>query len=133
MGYYDSTYVSVESLVGVTFAEINVNDIKDEIRFKTTDGRTLLMYHEQDCCESVSVEDIIGDMDDLIGEPLTMAEEVSEDGSSDDDDSWDESRTWTFYKFATVKGYVTIRWLGESNGYYSESVDLIELSEDDAK
>lgn len=133
MGYYDSTYVSVESLVGVTFAEINVNDLKDEIRFKTTDGRTLLMYHEQDCCESVYVEDIIGDMDDLIGEPLTMAEEVSENGNSDDDDDWDESRTWTFYKFATVKGYVTIRWLGESNGYYSESVDLIELTEDDAK
>ncbi|WP_458249914.1 hypothetical protein [Bacillus paranthracis] len=30
-----------------------------------------------------------------------------------------------------MKGYVTLRWLGESNGYYSESVDFVQLENED--
>ena len=102
----------------------------DTLYFEMTDGTAYLMYHSQDCCEHVSIEDIIGDLDDLIGEPLFMAEEVSEDASTNEDYG---SATWTFYKFATIKGYVTIRWYGSSNGYYSESVqiDRIDTEKED--
>ena len=51
-----------------------------------------------------------------------MAEE-----STSNDDSAEESGTWTFYKLATRKGYVDIRFYGSSNGYYGESAILIEL------
>lgn len=105
------------------YADFSVLEGKTLTKIDNQEGETYLMFHYQDCCESVSVEDIIGDLDDLIGSPITMAEEVSEDGGYDDYGS----STWTFYKLATNKGYVTIRWLGSSNGYYSESVSFALL------
>lgn len=120
--WYDDDSVEIEEFLGKTLQNVEVHD--DEIYFDTEDGERYLMYHAQDCCETVYVEDVIGDVEDLIGSPLTMAEEVSERGESRFGTS-----TWTFYKLATNKGYVTFRWLGESNGYYSESVDIKKLSD----
>ena len=109
-----------EDLLGCTLQE--VKNTGDEIVFKLEDGTFAHLYHDQDCCESVRVEDVIGELDDLIGSPLLMAEEVV--GESPDGFECGDSCTWTFYKLATIKGYVTIRFLGESNGYYSESVSF---------
>lgn len=94
--------------------------------FKSECGTAFLFYHCQDCCETVSIEDICGDVDDLVGSPLLTAEEVSSDEFAADAPEHYESYTWTFYRFATAKGSVTVRWLGESNGYYSEGVDYEE-------
>lgn len=116
MGEYKDKYRRFDILVGQTITEIL--QTHDTLTFKVSDGTQYQLYHEDCCCESVYIEDIIGDLNDLIGEPITMADESS---------NFDESATWTFYKLATVKGYVTIRWLGTSNGYYSESVDFVEL------
>ena len=70
----------------------------------------------------MSIEDVEGQLEDLEGVPLLLAEEYSEDRGPLGE--YDDSYTWTFYKFATRKGYVTVRWYGTSNGYYSESVDF---------
>lgn len=121
-------YCDVNVLVGKTLSKIHGGVVGDDvITFTTTDGEMYSMFHYQDCCESVCVEDIVGDMQDLVGEPLLIAEEVSGEIPADFNAADHESVTWTFYKFATRKGYVDIRWLGESNGYYSESVTFCKV------
>lgn len=123
--------VNYDELIGKVFTKVEQIS-NDEIYFYSEDGITYKMYHEQDCCESVYVEDICGNLDDLVGTPILMAEEVSNENEENKALSeWDESYTWTFYKFATIKGYVTIRWYGTSNGYYSESVDFVVLNDSD--
>jgi hypothetical protein len=98
---------------------------QDELVLHFGEKQRVRLYHEQDCCESVWIEDICGDLDDLIGSPLIEAEVVIRervDLEPERPHSADESFTWTFYKFGTRRGSVTVRWFGTSNGYYSESV-----------
>ncbi len=118
----------VKELLGKTLSSVTATE--DEIEFKTVDGDTYKMLHIQDCCESVYIESIVGDLEDLVGEPILRAEEAEDlfdlIRHADKEESRDESYTWTFYKLATRKGYVDIRWYGSSNGYYSEGVNFIK-------
>jgi len=102
----------------------------DQLDFIRDDGKIFRFCHLQDCCESVFIQDIDGNLNDLVGSPLVMAEDVSsvylEVPVPEIDVNLYDSMTWTYYKFATINGYVTVRWLGTSNGYYSESVDFVE-------
>jgi hypothetical protein len=84
---------------GHTITSINVGDVR--ITFGMSDGRTIEMYHDQDCCEAVYVEDVIGDIHDLVGTPLLRAEERTEDEPADE---YGDIGMWTFYEFATIKG-----------------------------
>lgn len=105
----------------------------EEVIF-TTDKGKYKMYHEQDCCESVYVEDICGDIEDIIGLPIVEADEVvyvninPYDYDIKEQDPYG-SFTWTFYKLSTIKGSITLRWYGESNGYYSEKVSFEKIKE----
>jgi hypothetical protein len=122
----------VNELLGKTLVKIVQFD-NDELEFYTDKGEKYVMFHSQECCESVAIEDIIGDLNDLIGEPLLIAEKVSNHEFTAEEDKLtygDELEGWTFYKFATIKGYVDIRWFGSSNGYYSVSVDFALIDVD---
>lgn len=125
--YYDYKENKFNALEGKIITKIEGEKGDDSIKFFTEDGEVLELYHEQDCCEYVRVEDIVGNLDDLIGSTVIKAEEIEGVNASPvrEESGWSaESYTWTFYDIATDKGFVTIRFYGESNGYYSERVNV---------
>ncbi len=118
------TQKGMAQMLGKTFVQVTGSVGDGEMTFETAQGERFMFAHQQDCCESVDIKDIVGDLQYLSGSPMLLAEEVQGETPVDFDEGDHESVTWTFYKFATRKGYVDVRWLGESNGYYSESVEL---------
>ena len=116
-----TTEQALKNMVGTIFPI--VIDSSDSLTFENANEKYVFL-HQQDCCESVCIESIVGDISDLVNTPILIAEESTGDTPADSTAEPYDSFTWTFYKFATFKGWVDIRWLGESNGYYSESVDV---------
>ena len=87
----------------------------ERIDIETEDNKKYSMFHSQDCCESVRIHDIKGNLQDLIGSEIISASENSSSTDWPEDveiptyrDSW----TWTIYTFQNEKGTVKIRWLG---------------------
>lgn len=124
-----------EILLGKTLKDINGMSVSsDEIIFTTDTGEVFRLYHSQNCCETVVIEDVVGEVVDLLNSPLTMAEEVSNyEGPNPfelDNFYHRDSYTWTYYKLGTIKGTVSLRWLGTSNGWYSESVSFERVRRD---
>ena len=127
MSYDDwNSSANIADLVGKVFTRVTATD--EQLVFENDTDR-FVFYHSQDCCERVYIESIVGDLSDLENEVILKA--VDEDNlfdiirNADKETEDDEgSDTWTFYKFATRKGYVDVRWYGTSNGYYSEGVSI---------
>ncbi len=121
-------------MINIKFNELRgcvlnkIDASKDSVDFYTNDGREYRLCHSQSCCERVYLADTCGDLNSLIGSPILFAEEVSDDF---DDSEFEldncDSYTWTFYKISTINESVTLRWLGTSNGYYSEGVDFMRV------
>lgn len=136
MYYHRKTeYVEIETLIGKTVKSIEgLEEGSDEVHVYTTCGEHYMFFHDQDCCEDVRLNDFDGGPSDLIGGLIVSAEEVSNheneyDNKENKPSEYLESWTWTFYKIETNKGGLWMRWLGESNGYYSESVDFVKIKD----
>ena len=127
--YYDELQFSV--LVGEKIKKLKIVD-NERVNIETSDGKTYSLYHLQDCCESVLVYETVGDLNDILNKKIISATETvfkNEDPEwyKPEPNSYRDSFTWTIYRLETKSGFVEIRWFGESNGYYSESVYFSEI------
>lgn len=117
---------TIKALIGKTIDKIDGGVESRKLVFHTSDGLVYAMYHIHVCCEDVYVDDIIGNLEDIIGSPVLRAsEETSDENPEGVKKEYQDSFTWTFYHIATIKGAITIRWYGESNGCYSEDVSFL--------
>ena len=114
---------SFAALKGHTLVDVNNSDALLEIKTLT---HSFKCVHHQDCCEHVYLErDGFNELKDLVGATVQNAY-VKHGGESESE--YGNLSTWVFYHIRTDKGDATLRFCGESNGYYSHSVD-IEIKE----
>ena len=71
MNYVPVTVGDIKDMVGKTFTSVKVSC--DTMTFENETER-YQFYHCQDCCEAVGINDITGDLEDLQGSPLLIAE-----------------------------------------------------------
>lgn len=124
--------MEMKTLVGETLTHIDV--FSEEILLTLESGRKVKVYHSQDCCENVWLENVEGDFKELVGKVLIdVSEEVDPDGDqvfAAHDEAREypaESKTNTRISFVVDGATVITRWIGESNGYYSEGVTFAEI------
>ena len=65
---------NLSDLIGKTLTKIDISGNKETMTFHTRGGKEYRFYHNQDCCESVTMDNICGNIEDLIGSPILRAE-----------------------------------------------------------
>jgi hypothetical protein len=118
-------HVEFSDLVGEVLDAVDIDREENQILLTTRSGRKFLVYHEQDCCETVAISTQDGSFDNLIGKPIVEARDFAVDTGESEGDY--DSQTTTTLVFRVDDQTVISRWIGDSNGYYSESVDIAEL------
>ena len=117
--YHLNNRCSIDELVGKVVRGLAYDEDYFQI---LTDDCVYIFHHEYDCCESVWLTQVDGISDKVIGSRIVVAEVVT-----DGKDTEYGHITWSFYKIGTNKGMIDFRWQGESDGRYSETVDLVKI------
>jgi hypothetical protein len=121
-------YANFFELKGKTITSIQgINSDDSDTIITTSDGTIFTLLHQQDCCEHVRVYGSVGNIDDVINVEVIDAEDTNPmDNPNAPDYKCYDSATWSQFRIVTNKGTFEIWWLGESNGYYGETVSVIK-------
>lgn len=119
----DLTKQELEDLNGEVISHIDVDKTSDEILITTESGRQILIYHAQECCEVVGIRSVSPDYTNAVKEIILSLNTTEMQFDSAESDS----QTITVVELKTTGCTVVSVWFGESNGYYSESVDIAEI------
>jgi hypothetical protein len=117
-------------LDGRTVKNVYVSDDAFTLEIDDVNYPFVHFYHRQSCCEDVKIEDIVGGkLSELVGQKMYHCELVEQDNEDSsfvakEDVNYITSATWSFLKLNTLKDSITVRWWGESNGYYSETISI---------
>lgn len=90
----------------------------EQVTIYCEDHTYMMMGKIDDHVNESIIDDVIGDVNDLLGSTILIAETTQ--GS-------DSLHNWTFYKISTRNGYVDIRWYGDDDNIdyqYAARVDF---------
>ncbi len=117
--------LSIDVLLGKTITHVQGLQVNSEEVILTTQcGNVYQMGHVQEGDEHISLYSLRGNLDDVLHTPIVSVEEDIDDDSCDSP----VSRTWTYYRIVTAKGAFSIRWLGISDGNYSDMPLITDIT-----
>lgn len=118
------------TLKGKTLVKAFYSEDECTVELHCSDGARYRLFHYQECSEEVFIKDE-GEKEDLqglIGSEILFAEEESDGGIERDcGQTFEHSQ----YTLRTHQGMWTVVFEGMSNGYYSTSAELYEITEGD--
>ena len=128
---------AVSDIVGKRVLAVNgLRKGSEAVDFLLSDGSVFEMAYHPDCYASCYILELDCAPEDFVDQVVLSAEVVSNSGAESPPPPGEyapDSYTWTFVKFSTSKGHFTVRWYGESNGYYSETPSFTRLPPDEAR
>jgi hypothetical protein len=110
---------NLKKAIGHRLTAVEKHEGADTMLVLRFDNGEAVFSHFSECCEEVALIDGYEDVASCLEQVLRSAEE----STKDDPDTYGE-KLWTFYNLRFDDASVSLRFMGESNGYYSVDVDV---------